>query len=123
MAITTYDGSNSSALIDQLVGANSGITVDQTSIVIHQSGQGAVNFYDGSQTSLGIGAGLLLTSGTTPGDVNTMTWFGADNSGVTGFDNGDADINAVVNTVFQTQSYDATTLEFDFTVTDPAPRR
>ena len=120
MAITTYDGSNSSALIDQLVGANSGITVDQTSIVIHQSGQGAVNFYDGSQTSLGIGAGLLLTSGTTPGDVNTMTWFGADNSGVTGFENGDADINAVVNTVFQTQSYDATTLEFDFTVTDPS---
>ena len=58
MAITTYDGSNSSALIDQLVGANSGIVVDQTSIVIHQSGQGAVNFYDGSQTSLGIGAGL-----------------------------------------------------------------
>ena len=117
--ITTFDGSNTTALTDALIGANSGIVVDQASIVVHQSGAGAVNFYDGSQTTLGIGSGLLLTSGTTPGDSNTMTWFGADNSGTTGFDNGDADINAVVNTVFQTQSYDATTLEFDFTVTDP----
>ena len=32
----------------------------------------------------------------------------------------DADIDAVVNAVFQTQSYDATTLSFDFTVSDPA---
>ena len=117
--ITAYDGVDSTTLIQALVAPNSGIVVDQSSIVVQQSGPGAVNFYDGSQTSLGIGAGLLLTSGTTPGDVNTMTWFGADNSGSTGFDNGDADINAVVNTVFQTQSYDATTLEFKFSVTDP----
>ncbi|BFM40223.1 hypothetical protein OLK001_21490 [Synechocystis sp. LKSZ1] len=70
-------------------------------------------------TPLGIGSGLLLTSGTTPGTSNTVGWFGNDNSATSGFDNGDADINAVVNTVFLTQSYDATSLAFDFTVTDP----
>ncbi len=49
-----------------------------------------------------------------------MTWFGQDNSvWPDTFYNGDADIDAVVNTVFQTQSYDATTLSFDFTVADP----
>ncbi|HJV02675.1 MAG TPA: choice-of-anchor L domain-containing protein, partial [Burkholderiaceae bacterium] len=78
------------------------------------SGPDAVNLYDGSLAALGIGAGLLLTSGTTPGTSNTMPWFGTDNAG-----SGDADIDAVVNSVFQTQSYDATTLAFDFNVSDP----
>jgi Ca2+-binding RTX toxin-like protein len=86
--------------------------------VLNASGPGAVNYYDGTLGPLGIGAGLLLTSGITPGLVNTVGWFGQDNSGTSGFYNGDADIDAVVNTVFQTQSYDATTLSFDFTVTD-----
>jgi hypothetical protein len=63
---------------------------------------------------------VLLTSGITPGTSNTSTWYGADNSGTSGYANGDADIDAVVNSVFQTQSYDATTLNFDFTVSDPA---
>jgi Ca2+-binding RTX toxin-like protein len=105
-------------LTDSLLVPNSGITV--SSILLNASGTDAVNFYDGSlSSSLGIGAGLLLTTGTTPGTTNTAGWFGTDNSGQSGFNNGDADINAVVNTVFQTQSYDATTLSFDFTVADP----
>ena len=53
------------------------------------------------------------------GTSNTLTWYGSDNSGSSGLANGDADIDAVVNTVFQTQSYDATTLKFDFSVSDP----
>ena len=97
----------------------SGIVVTPGSIVLNESGPDAVNFYDGSLAPLGIGAGLLLTSGTTPGTSNTIGWFGQDNSGTSGFNNGDADINAVVNTVFNTQSYDATTFAFDFTVSDP----
>ena len=94
-------------------------------MVLNASGNGAVNFYDGSLVGLGIGAGLLLTSGTTPGDANTVGWFGQDNTqyDVNGnpinYENGNAAIDQVVNTVFQTQSYDATMLYFNFTVTDP----
>jgi len=113
----TGDTTLTSAL---LAPGGSGIAIVASSIKLQASGQDAVNFYDGSLAPLGIGAGLLLTSGTTPGTSNTVGWFGTDNSGASGFTNGDADIDAVVNTVFQTQSYDATTLAFDFTVADPA---
>ncbi|TAN65822.1 MAG: hypothetical protein EPN17_15595, partial [Methylobacter sp.] len=105
-----FSGSNTD-LTTALLAPNSGISV--SNVTLKASGASAVNFYDGSLLPLGIGAGLLLTSGTTPGTSNTMDWFGQSNNGV-----GDADINAVVNTVFQTQSYDATTLSFDFTVSD-----
>ena len=118
MTFAAYTGSNVATLTTALLAPNSGISV--SNIALNASGQNAVNFYDGSLAPLGIGAGLLLTSGTTPGIVNTMSWFGTDNSiWPTTFYNGDADIDAVVNTVFQTQSYDATTLSFDFTVADP----
>ncbi len=121
---SVYSGSSISGLVNSFVEANSGIAVDANSIQLHASGVDAINFYDGSQSSLGIGSGLLLTSGTTPGTSKTMGWFGTDNTqyfadGTSTFFNGDADIDAVVNTVFQTQSYDATTLSFNFTVTDP----
>ena len=112
-----YSGTGVSALTSALV-ADPGIAV--SNIVLAASSLDAVNFYDGSLTALGIGAGLLITSGTTPGTFNTVDWFGTDNStGPAGFDNGDADIDAVVNGVFQTLSYDATALSFDFTVADP----
>ena len=108
------------ALVNSVLATNSGIVVDTSSINLRLSGPGAVSTYDTAVGSpLGISAGLLLTSGTTPGTSNTSTWFGSDNSGSSGFTNGDADINAVVNTVFQTMSYDATTLAFSFSVNDP----
>jgi len=119
MTFTVYAGSGDTTLTNGLLATNSGITIVDGSIVLQASGQDAVNFYDGTLAPLGIGAGLLLTSGTTPGITNTVGWFGTDNSTTT-FNNGDADIDAVVNTVFQTQSYDATTLSFDFTVADPS---
>ena len=115
----TYTGSDKTTLTNALLASNSGIVINSASITLKASGQTAVNFYDGSLIPLGIGSGLLLTSGYAPGTSNTVGWDGKDNSGITGFYNGDNDIDAVVNTVFQTQSYDATTLSFDFTVTDP----
>jgi hypothetical protein len=119
-AFTPYDGSTTKEdLVASILAPNSGVAVDPTSIVLTTSGDGAVSYYDGSLGSLGIGAGVLLTSGTVPGETNTVGWFGADNSVTSGFNNGDANIDAVVNTVFSTASYDATTLQLDFTVTDP----
>lgn len=105
-------------LASALLAGNSGIQIVAGSATLKASALEAVNWYDGT-LNLGIGAGLLLTSGWTPGTMNDSTGDGQDNSPTSGFDNGDADINAVVNTVFQTQSYDATALEFDFTVADP----
>lgn len=125
MAISTVLDLTSPGQLDEVVNnllaSGSGISIVAGSISLNASGPGAVNLYDASTgAGLGIGAGVLLTSGATPGSSNTLTWYGSDNSGSSGFDNGDADIDAVVNTVFQTQSYDATTLKFDFTVSDPA---
>ena len=114
---TDFTGSNLFDLTNALFAPGSGINAN--SIVLIESGAEAVSLYDGTLSQLGIGAGLLLTSGTVPGTGNTLEWFGTDNSGSGDFYNGDADIDAVVNTVFQTQSYDATTLSFDFTVADP----
>ncbi len=120
MAITSTTSLNASTttIVDSLLAVNSGIIVQYDSITLNASGPDAVNFYDGS-LNLGIGSGLLLTSGYAPGTVNNSSSDGQDNSAFTGFNNGDADIDAVVNTVFQTQSYDATALSFDFTVADP----
>jgi Ca2+-binding RTX toxin-like protein len=115
---STFTGSNKSLLTDALLAPNSGISINTNSIILDASGQDAVNFYNGSLAPLDIGSGLLLTSGTTPGITNTVGWFGTDNSFSSGFNNGDADINAVVNTVFNTLSYDATSLAFNFTAND-----
>lgn len=118
MAMITSYTSNPNTLSSALLASNSGIEV-LGNTTLRASSNDAVSLYSGFQSSLGIGDGLLLTSGYAPGLQNTVGWDGQDNSGVSGFSNGDADIDAVVNTVFQTQSYDATTLEFDFKATDP----
>jgi uncharacterized delta-60 repeat protein len=118
---TLFSGTDQTVLTSALLAPNSGVSINTASLMLSASGSDAVNFYDGSLTALGIGAGLLLTTGTTPGTTNTLDWFGQDNSASSAvLYNGDAEIDAVVNSVFQTQSYDATTLSFDFTVTDPA---
>lgn len=123
-AFTPYNGNGAGdTTLVAALSPTGGITIDAASITLtwmaDPSGS-SVNTYDGSLAALGIGAGLLLTSGTTPGTSNTMPWFGRDNSTWPDtFYNGDADIDAVVNTVFQTQSFDATALSFDFSVSDP----
>lgn len=116
---TPAAGSSLTNIVTSLLAPNSGLLVAPGSISLVASAPTAVQFYDGSLTSLGIGGGLLLTSGMAPGLTNSVGWFGSDNSAVSGVQNGSAAIDAVVNTVFQTTSYDATMLSFDFTVTDP----
>lgn len=102
-----------------LVDPSGGVAVEAGTVRVKASAASAISLYDGSLAPLGIGAGLLITSGTAPGTSNTVGWFGQSNAGVSGWQNGDADINTVVNTVFHTVSYDATALAFDFRITDP----
>jgi len=122
MAFTVFDPllQPLTALVQALLAPEAGLVVDPASITLQRSGPGAVSLYDAAVGApLGIDAGVLLSSGIAPGTSNTLSWYGADNSGSTGFTNGDAAIDAVVNAVFQTQSYDATSLSFAFSVTDP----
>ena len=105
---------NPTSILDALISVPlAGLTYDIDSLNVI-SGTSSLGFYDGSLTALGIGAGLLLTSGTMPGASNTVGYFGVSNNMP-----GDPALDAVVNTVFNTQSLDATTLSFNFNVTDP----
>ena len=106
-------------LVAALVDPAGGVALEAGSVRVRASADSAISLYDGSLAPLGIGPGLLLTSGTTPGTTNTVGWFGQSNAGVSGFTNGDADIDAIINSVFQTKSYDATSLAFSFRITDP----
>ncbi len=110
---TTIDTTTDPTLVAQaLMPTAPGLSIDVASLNI-TSGATSAMLYDGSLSPLGIGSGLLLTSGTTPGTSNTVSYFGVSNEMA-----GDADLNAVVNTVFNTVSYDATTITLNFTVTD-----
>jgi VCBS repeat-containing protein len=105
---------NQAAIAAAVLGAApQGLFYDTGSLTM-TAGTSSAMFYDGSLAPLGIGAGLLITSGTMPSLSNTLGSFGQDNGMA-----GSAALDAVVNTVFSTVSYDATTISFDFTVTDP----
>lgn len=121
--VSTYAGSNPfTVLQDQdavmgevtnaLFSGVPGITVDAGSFNV-VSGVASVMHYDGN-LPLGIGSGLLITSGGMPNTVNTAGWFSVDNGM-----SGDADLNHIVQTVFPTTGYDATTITFSFNVDDP----
>lgn len=112
-AITEFTGT-AQDLANALLAQNSGIQIVSSSVALNASSATAVGTYDGSQSPLGIGAGILLTTGTMPGTSNTNTSFGQSNGAA-----GNALIDQVINPVFNTASYDATTLSFSFTVTDP----
>lgn len=111
---TVADPAQGSAIVGAIMGSTPGLTIDANSIVI-VGGPSSVGYYDGSLSGLGIGAGLLITSGTMPGTSNTVGWFGIDNGLA-----GDPALDAVINPIFATNSYDATSISFDFTVTDPS---
>jgi Ca2+-binding RTX toxin-like protein len=105
---------NQAAIAAAVLGAApQGLSYDTGSLAM-TAGASSAMFYDGSLAPLGIGAGLLITSGTVPNLTNTVSYFGQDNGMP-----GNAVLDAVVNTVFNTVSYDATMISFDFTVTDP----
>lgn len=113
--MATYTALNPSSVtgiadaLASFVDASTGIVIQPASITYVSGASTIGTFADAG--ALGLSSGLILTTGTMPGATNTMSWFGQDNAMA-----GDADLNAVVNTVFQTQSFDATTLEFSFTV-------
>ncbi|MBK6854740.1 MAG: choice-of-anchor L domain-containing protein [Burkholderiales bacterium] len=102
---------NAGAAAQALLASDSGITIVGNAQL--NAASQAVALYDGSVSSLNIGAGLLLTSGAVPGTVNTMVGFGVDNARA-----GDIGLNAVLDPIFHTPSYDAASLSFTFTV-DP----
>lgn len=112
--LVAADGASGTSLVDAIVTPTPGLVIDPASIVV-VSAPGSIAYYNGGLTALGVGPGLLITSGTTPGFSNSVGWFGQDN-GMTG----DADLDAVINPVFQTMSYDATSISFNFEVTDPS---
>lgn len=111
-AITQFTG-NAQTLASALLSQNSGIQIVPNSVALNASAAAAVGTYDGSLSPLGIGAGILLTTGTMPGTANTDTGFGQSNNAA-----GNALIDQVITPVFSTSSYDATTLSFSFNVTD-----
>ncbi len=102
-----------SVITDVLLAQTLGLSFDPTTLTTI-GGASSIGLYDGSLTALGIGAGILLTTGTMPGTSNSAGYFGISNNMV-----GDPDLDAVVNKVFHTMSYDATSLSVSFTVTDP----
>jgi len=74
MAIfTKYTGTGDTTLTNALLASNSGINV--SNIVLKASGQDAVNFYDGSLGTLGISAGLLLTTGSRNDQHGGLVWY------------------------------------------------
>ncbi len=105
-----------SDLVNAILGNSAGIAVDFASIHFVGSG-GQVSFYDGSLAPLGIGQGILLTSGDgTPETTNTAT-----NYGSTVGMGGDSDLDAALQAAgMGAGTQDATYLEFSFTVTDPS---
>ena len=109
----SFVATNPAAIASALISPGQGITLDLASLQV-VSGTSSLGFYDGSLAALGIGPGLLLTSGTMPGTANTVGFFGRSNGMA-----GDPMLDAVINTVFPTVSYDATTVSVSFTVTDP----
>ena len=109
----TVIAGNPTLITDALLPATAGLAFDISSLSV-VGGPDSIGLYDGSLTPLGIGAGLLITSGRMPGTANTAGFFGVSNGMA-----GDPMLNAVVNTVFPTLTYDATTISVNFNVTDP----
>ena len=112
-----YDSASNTAsdLVTALLASSPELTVDTNSIqFVGSSGQ--VSFYDGSLTPLGIGAGILLTSGDgTPANSNTSVEYG-EAVGTPG----DSDLDgALVGAGMGTGTNDAAYVEFSFFVNNP----
>jgi len=130
MTFTLYDPATHSLtqLVNAVLGSSSGIAVVPGSITLKYGTEldadspgstTSLSFYDGSVTALGIGAGLLLTSGDgSPPESNTSGGYSValDPSQT------DASLTQAVQTAFTFagEVQDATVLEFQFTVSDPS---
>ena len=130
MTFTVYNPANNSLtqVVNSILAPNSGIVVVPNSIRLkYGSGYGetstnlqsSVSFYDGSIAALGIGPGLLLTSGDgKPALLNTSSGYSVE---LTPSET-DASLTQAVQTAFEFagEVQDASTLEFQFTVNNPA---
>lgn len=125
MSYTTYNPSTHtlSALVSAIFAVSSGANAVTSSIVVHHGATSeepsTISFYDGSSAALGIGPGLLLSSGDpTPPATNTQQAYGVDS----GVDVADSDLQATVNSAFSGAGAveDVTSLQFQINVTDPA---
>lgn len=122
-AYTFYDGSSASDFVTKLLANNSRLSIDPSSIKItygtcNNNGGSCASLgtYDGS-LALGMGPGLLLTTGTAaPPETNTSGSYSV--SFLT--DNSDTQMNAIAKTAFSGagSSHNVTSIEFSFTSTD-----
>jgi hypothetical protein len=113
---TRYDPGTmvSTDLTAALLGAQSHIDIDESSIVLAGT-DGGLNFYSAAQ--LMIGPGVLLTTGVTPNATNTKIDYGTDRHG-----GSDPALDAITFPGTPSAggvSHDATSIGFNFTVDDP----
>ncbi|TMJ11618.1 MAG: hypothetical protein E6G94_15565, partial [Alphaproteobacteria bacterium] len=119
MSVFTGYSGGAGSLVDALLGPQAGLQIVPGSVV-YSGASGAVSYYDGSIAQLGMAAGILLTTGDgTPQTSNTASNYGVSNGTA-----GDAQLTAAVQAAFSQAgaTYDAASLSFSFTVTDPATR-
>jgi len=132
---TTYNSGTMTAatLVNALLAANSNLTIDPASIQLVYGTSSSytsdatgnytyvdtpsVSLYDGGLSELGIGAGVLLTSGSgNPAISNTSGSY----TGSFETSNTDADLQAVANSAFSGAGTvrDVSSLQFSFTISD-----
>lgn len=110
-----------SSLVNALLATSSGLVVNTSSFLLKSGSDGdtpSLSFYDGTLSALGIGAGLLLTSGNgAPPLTNTASSYTV---GLYPSET-DTDLSVVVHNAFPSAGdvQDATVLQFQFTVSDP----
>lgn len=121
-------------LANTLLSSTNGLLIDANSIALSYgtfsaydymtqsySNGSSISYYDGSITSLGIGSGLLLSSGDAkPTSTNSSSSYGKSLTMASGSDS-DTDFTNVAKAAFSGSgtSHDSTWMEFDFTVADP----
>ncbi|MRD45700.1 choice-of-anchor L domain-containing protein [Caenimonas koreensis] len=112
-----FNGSPGASLVGGSITTRTGVPIDPDTGFL-SGDPSTIAFYSGSISQLGIGAGLLLTTGDpTPPGSNSSTFYGND----TGADQADADLQATINAAFSGAGslQDLTYLQFHINVTDP----
>ncbi|MEB3358109.1 MAG: DUF4347 domain-containing protein [Synechococcales bacterium] len=118
LAFTAFNPSTEDpqTLVDRLVASGTPLSVVADSITF-VGADGQASFYDGTLTELGIGAGILLTSGDgTPPLTNTQSSYGEAQLGTN-----DPDLQAVANSAFVSagENQDVNILQFSFIIDNP----
>jgi hypothetical protein len=85
---------------------NPAVTISNVS---YSGAEDGVAFFDAGNTDLGLGAGILFTTGTTYGVAGGASSFLSESNGTPG----DPDLSFMMGDIY---NYDASVIEFDFTV-------